>query len=99
MAKFRIRKAVEQDRPAILELLKQANMHHIGTPEMPELTYENYSVADAGGVIVGFCGYKVLSATAAKTALIVVSDKYRGLGVGLALQTRRMEEMYTRGIR
>jgi N-acetylglutamate synthase-like GNAT family acetyltransferase len=93
-----IDRARESDRQAIFELLEQANMHHVPSPEMPELTYENYFVARLDGRVVGFCGYKVLSDTEAKTELMVVDRECRGLGVGLMLQTRRMEDMLARGI-
>ena len=93
-----IEKAREEDRPAIMALLKQANMHHIPSPEMPDLTYENYFVARAEVGIMGFCGYKILSETEAKTELMVVDTRYRSYGIGHMLQTRRMEEMLQRGI-
>ena len=93
-----IERATEADRPRIFELLEQANMHHVPSPEMPEITWENYFVARLDGKIVGFCGYKVLSATEAKTELMVVDRAARGLGVGMMLQTRRMEDMVARGL-
>ena len=58
-----IRKAAETDRAGIFTLLEQANMHRVPSPEVPELTYENYFVAKDGDEIVGFCGYKILSPT------------------------------------
>ena len=93
-----VEKARESDRARIFELLEQANMHHVPSREMPALTYENYFVARLDGRIVGFCGYKVLSDREAKTELMVVDKQCRGLGVGLMLQTRRMEDMLARGI-
>jgi N-acetylglutamate synthase-like GNAT family acetyltransferase len=93
-----IERALEQDRPRIFELLEQANMHHIPSPEMPEVTWENYFVARLDGEVVGFSGYKILSATEAKTELMAVDRKCRGLGVGFRLQERRMEDMLSRGI-
>jgi len=94
-----IEKAQEKDRPFIFRLLEQANMHYVPSEEMRELTYENYFVAKLGGQIVGFCGYKVLSPTEAKTELMVVDGKYRGRGIGYMLQTRRMEDMLRKGIK
>ena len=94
-----IEKSRPEDRPRIFELLEQANMHNIPSPEMPEVTWENYFVAHLDGEVVGFCGYKVLSPTAAKTELMVVDRKCRGMGVGYKLQERRMEDMLARGIR
>ena len=93
-----IEKAVAENLPAIMELLKIANMHYIGSPEMPSLTYENYFVAKIEGKVVGFCGYKILSPTEAKTELMVVHPDYRGLGIGDKLQVRRMEDMLAKGI-
>jgi N-acetylglutamate synthase-like GNAT family acetyltransferase len=94
-----IERAQEEHRPAIMRLLEQANMHYIPSQEMPGLTYENYFVAMAEGQVVGFCGYKVLSATTAKTELMVVDKEHRGEGIGYALQVQRMEDMHQRGIR
>jgi N-acetylglutamate synthase-like GNAT family acetyltransferase len=93
-----IDKAKESDRERIFELLEQANMHYVPSPEMPALTYENYFVARLDGRVVGFCGYRVLSEQEAKTELMVVDRACRGLGVGLMLQTRRMEDMLARGV-
>ena len=94
-----VEKAKIEDKSAILELLKQANMHNIPSPEMPQLTYENYFVAKWQGQIIGFCGYKILSKTTAKTELMVVDRTYRGQGIGYKLQVTRMEDMYNKGIR
>ena len=94
-----IERAREEDRVAILALLEQANMHRVPSPEMPQITYENYFVARDGGSIAGFCGYKILSPTEAKTELMVVDRSYRGQGVGYSLQVRRMEDMLEKGVR
>ncbi len=94
-----IERAREEDRPRIFELLEQANMHRVPSEEMPTLTYENYFVARFEGKIVGFSGYKILNPTEAKTELMVVDKRSRGLGVGYLLQQRRMDEMLSRGIR
>lgn len=92
-----IEKAKEGDRADIFRLLKQANMHYIPSEEMPGLTYENYFVAKTDGKIVGFCGYKILSSTEAKTELMVVDKEYRELGIGRQLQERRMLDMIEKG--
>ncbi len=73
-------------------------MHYVPSQEMPELTYENYYVALADGCIVGFCGFKILSDTEAKTELMVVDPEFRGHGVGAKLQRHRMEVMRGMGI-
>jgi ribosomal-protein-alanine N-acetyltransferase len=94
-----IEKARPEDRPRIFELIEQANMHNIASPEMPEVSWDNYFVARLDGEVMGFCGYKILSPTEAKTELMVVDRKCRGLGVGYKLQERRMEDMLARGVR
>lgn len=96
---FDIEKAQEEDRKEIFRLLKQANMHYIPSEEMPGLTFENYFVAKVDGKVVGFSGYKTLSEHEAKTELMVVDKHARGLGIGYALQVRRMEDMINKGIR
>lgn len=95
---FTIEKAKEEHKTDIFRLLKQANMHYIPSEEMPELTYENYFVAIYHGTIVGFCGYKILSEHDAKTELMVVDNKFRGNGIGYALQVYRMVEMFKKRI-
>jgi len=94
-----IRKAKEGDKPRIMELLKMENMHYIPSKEMPELTYDTYFVALVYKKIAGFCGYKILSGDKAKTELMVVDPKYRGLGIGIKLQTKRMRDMFEKGIK
>jgi len=94
-----IEKAQEEDRAGIFALLEQANMHRVPSPEMPQITFENYFVARDGGDIVGFCGYRILSPAEAKTELMVVDRNYRGHGIGYSLQERRMEDMLEKGIR
>ncbi len=94
-----IEKAREEDKLRIFDLLKIANMHYIPSKEMPSLTFENYFVARCEAGIVGFCGYKILSPTEAKTELMVVDPVVRGQGVGYKLQVCRMEDMLNKGIR
>jgi ribosomal-protein-alanine N-acetyltransferase len=94
-----IEKAYPEDHLRIFELLKQANMHHVPSPEMPEVSWDNYFVARLDGEVVGFCGYKILSKTEAKTELMVVDTKCRSLGIGFKLQERRMEDMVSKGLR
>ncbi len=90
---------VESDKPEVMRLLEKANMHHIPSIEMPEITWENYTVARLDGRVVGFAGYKIVSETEAKTELMVVDPVCRGRGIGLQLQTVRMEKIATRGVR
>ncbi len=88
----------EADKPEVMRLLKLANMHEIPSAEMPAVSWDNYIVARMNGRVVGFAGYKLLSATEAKTELMVVDPVCRGLGVGMRLQTQRMEQMLAQGV-
>ena len=94
-----VEKAQSEHLDAIFRLLEMANMHYIPSEEMPELTYENYYVALAEGQVVGFCGFKTLSDTEAKTELTVVNRGLGGHGIGVQLQRHRMNVMCRRGIR
>ncbi|ABA90143.1 N-acetyltransferase, putative [Syntrophotalea carbinolica DSM 2380] len=94
-----IEKIQEADKPQVMALLKQVNMHYVPSAEMPEISWENYFVVRMKGRVVGFCGYKILSDTEAKTELMAVDRDCRGLGLGLKLQTFRMKEMACRGIK
>lgn len=91
--------AQEADIPRMLEILKTVNMHNVPSPEMPELDWKCYFVARAGGKVVGFAGYKVLSPGDAKTTLMAVDPEYRRYGIGRALQERRMLVLSEMGIR
>jgi ribosomal-protein-alanine N-acetyltransferase len=83
----------------MLAVLEHANMHHVPSPEMPELDYHCCYVAEVGARIVGMCGYKILSQDEAKTTLLAVHPDFRGTGCGHALQVRRMEELLRRNIK
>jgi ribosomal-protein-alanine N-acetyltransferase len=93
-----IEPAREGDVPAMLELLKTANMHYIPSEEMPELDWRMYFVARSGGRVVGLAGYKILSPGEGKTTLMVVHPDCRGQGTGLQLQARRLREMARLGV-
>jgi N-acetylglutamate synthase-like GNAT family acetyltransferase len=96
--KATLRKAIPADLHRIFELLAQANMHHIPSAEMPCLTFENYWVAETNSGVMGFCGYQILTPVRAKTELMVVDTASRGDGLGLMLQTHRMQQMFDQGI-
>ena len=93
-----IEPAEEKDVPAILEIMKTANMHYVPSPEMPDLDWKCFFVAKVEGKIAGAAGYKILSPTEAKTTLMVVHPDYRRFGIGMALQVRRMKAMRDQGI-
>jgi ribosomal-protein-alanine N-acetyltransferase len=87
------------DVPAMLELLKTANMHYIPSKEVPDFDWCAYFVARAGDQLVGLAGYKILSETEGKTTLMVVHPNARGHGTGLLLQAARLRAMACRGVR
>ncbi len=94
---YSIERANEDDRPAVMEVLRTANMHHIPSKEMPSLDLDRCFVARIDSRIVGVGGYKMLSPTKGKTTVLVVDPQCRGLGIGKALQERRMDEMISLG--
>lgn len=101
-----IEPAAAGDWPEILAVLETANMHHIPSPEVPEFDLSCAFVARlanggdgrVAGRIVGVAGYKVLSATQAKTTLLAVLPEVRRLGIGRMLQERRMDALCALGI-
>jgi ribosomal-protein-alanine N-acetyltransferase len=94
-----IEPAEEKDVPAILEIMKTANMHYVPSPEMPDLDWRCFFIARVEGKIAGAAGYKILSPTEAKTTLMVVHPDYRRFNIGRVLQERRMQAMREQGIK
>jgi ribosomal-protein-alanine N-acetyltransferase len=66
---------------------------------MPELDWTCFFVARMQGKIVGAAGYRILSATEAKTTLIAVDPGYRRYGIGSALQKKRMFALIQKGVK
>lgn len=93
----RVEPAHEGDMPGMLAVLKTANMHHVPSPEMPELDWRTCFVARVDGRIVGMSGYKLLSETVGKTTLMAVDPAYRRYGLGLRLQGERLLAMAALG--
>ncbi|MBI4699100.1 MAG: GNAT family N-acetyltransferase [Nitrospirae bacterium] len=93
-----IEKAREKDIPDIFEIMKTANMHHVPSPEMPDLDWRCFFVAKVDGRIVGAAGYRITSGKEAKTTLLAVLPDFRKYGIGRALQTRRMLALCEKGI-
>jgi ribosomal-protein-alanine N-acetyltransferase len=85
-----IEAATEADVPAILEVLKTANMHHVPSEEMPDPDWKRFFVARSGGEVLGAAGYTMVSPGTAKTTLMAVRPEARRLGLGRRLQERRM---------
>lgn len=88
---IRIRHARRDDIPDILHVLAKYNMHHIPSPEMPELDHRFFYVAEDGDALIGAAGYKIISPEKAKTTLMAVLPKFRGYGIGEKLQLKRMQ--------
>jgi len=91
--------ARSDDRDSILAVLRTTNMHNVPSPEMPELDLECFFVVRIYGRIVGCAGYRLFGTGEGKTTLMAVDPAWRGHGIGLALQTRRMEVLAGLGVR
>jgi N-acetylglutamate synthase-like GNAT family acetyltransferase len=74
---------------------------HFNNPnaERNNIEIENSFVACCDDSIVGVASYILLSDQIAETASLAVDPKYKGQGIGFNLQTSRLQEMYSRGIR
>jgi len=62
MSFYKIRFARSTDIPSIVSLMEPYNMHHIPSPEMGELNYKFFLIAEAKGKPVGAAGFTFLSA-------------------------------------
>lgn len=97
---YHIEKAGPGDLEAILAVMEPWNMHHVPSLEMDVLDLSLFFVArTSDGRIIGAGGYKILSADEGKTTLLGVYPEFQGLGVGKALQERRLEAMYKAGVK
>jgi N-acetylglutamate synthase-like GNAT family acetyltransferase len=94
-----IRRPSELDRGGILAVLRTAEFHAIGSPEMPEFPLSDCFVAVADGRIVGVGGYRILDADTAKTTLLAVDPTWRGCGIGNMLQEARLRVMKGAGVK
>lgn len=94
---YKIRFARPEDIPSIIELMRPYNMHHIPSPEMGALDYKCFIVAEQNGTLIGAAGYTFLSADIGKTTLMAVNPDYTGSGLGMELQTRRMQILRSLG--
>ena len=98
---FRIRQAVlPDDRGAVIDVLRTANMHYIPSPEMHDLDVGHWYVAASDGRVVGVAGFRLLGTEGrlvGKTTLLAVAPEERKRGIGRALQERRMRAMREAG--
>ncbi|HSR74090.1 MAG TPA: GNAT family N-acetyltransferase [Sulfurovum sp.] len=96
---FTIESANPNELEGILAVLKPWNMHHIPSAEMEKIDFDTFFVAKIDGKIVGVSGYKVLDANNGKTTLLAVYPEFQGSGIGKALQDKRLEAMYQKGVK
>ncbi len=94
-----IRKAVSADRPYMMDILKEFNMHHIPSEEIPSFDITKFYVAVVDNEIIGLSGYEYLSDTLGKTTLMAVSSTFKGTGIGKDLQEVRLRKMYKNRIK
>ena len=94
-----IRKATSDDYLGILAVMRPWNMHHVPSPEMPEIDVNCFFVAVRGEKIAGAAGYAIQSDETAKTTLLGVLQAFNGCGIGKELQLARMREMHSLGVK
>lgn len=92
----KIRFCCENDIVSIIEILTIYNMHHIPSPEMPEFDMKRYVVAEIDSKVVGFAGFRHVDGEW-RTTLSAVHPDYKNMGIGFALQQRRLDEMKKAG--
>lgn len=92
-----IRFARPGEIPDIIELMRPYNMHHIPSPEMGELDYKCFIVAEQNGQLIGAAGYTFLANDTGKTTLMAVRPDCARFGLGKELQTRRMQILRSLG--
>lgn len=90
MPEISIIPARDELRDDIIRVLEPTNMHHIPSPEMPELDLTHAWVALVDGEVVGFSAIKMIDESTAKTTLLAVLPEHRKHGLGRLLQEKRM---------
>lgn len=106
MTDVAIRPMREDDREAVIAILKQWNMAPLPmSPDVPDpettgLVADGTTlVAVAGESIIGVASFIEHAGSKAETVSLAVDRSWRGAGVGAKLQRARLEEMKSRGIR
>lgn len=94
-----IRRPDIADWARIVEILRHANFHHIGGPEMPSFPLADCFIAVSDDHITGVAGYRILDPCTAKTTLLAVAPEFRSRGIGEALQRKRMDHLRALGIK
>jgi 3-keto-5-aminohexanoate cleavage enzyme len=98
MPSFTIRPARPDEGPAILEIMRPWNMHHVPSAEMEALDLACFFVAETNGAMIGASGYRLLGTGQGKTTLLAVLPEHLGSGAGAALQLKRLEAMAALGV-
>lgn len=93
-----IRRPKPADWNRVMQMLKDANFHRIGGPEMRRFEPDDCFVAELGDRVVGVAGYAVLDELTAKTTLLAVDRSVRRQGIGSALQHHRLNYLRKRGV-
>ena len=94
-----------EDRDPVMAILAHWNMAPVSPsaeiphPERTGIEIDHSFVAIDGSRVVGVCSYILLSDAVAETASLAVHPEYKGSGAGYALQTARLAEMKSRGIK
>lgn len=91
MPDCKIRFGRPEDIPSIISLMEPYNMHHIPSPEMGELNYKFFLVAETKDRLIGAAGFAFLSDETGKTTLMAVHPDFTRCGIGRKLQRMRME--------
>lgn len=99
MRRVAIERPVESDWPGILEILKAANLHHIGGPEMRTFPLSDCFVAREGSTVVGVCGYRMMDAWTARNTLTAVAPTHRGNGLATRLKRACVDFLADSGVR
>jgi len=103
LKKFIIRKMLENDMPAVMNLLQKWNMapivpnDDVPDPERSSINVKNTFVALDADRLIGVGSYLDISKEIAETASLAVDPECKGMGIGFALQHARLKEMVTRG--
>ncbi len=83
----------------MLAVLETANFHRIGSRECPDFPLSDCFIAMVGDDVAGVGGYRIVSAEIGETTLLAIHPKWRGSGIGAALQRARLDFMREAGVR
>lgn len=105
MKALEVRKIKINELKLAMQILEKWNMAPRASseanpnPERETLDLNHTFIAKVGDEIAGVCSYLVLSEEEAETASLAVDPKFKGKGIGYALQMARLKEMKTKGFK